>query len=237
VVKRVAAPESAAEAGSAVNPIDGKSFFCSWSGGKDSCLALYHAVQAADAAKRLFTMLTEDMDRSRSHALPVSVLEAQAAALGVPLAVRGATWDDYEDVFIAAIRELRTDGAEWGVFGDIDLDAHLEWVERVCGLAQVRVFEPLWQRPRRELLEEFLDLGFKATIISVKESVLDPALLGSTLDWDVIGRIEGAGADASGETGEYHTVVTDGPIFSAPVRLVAGDLVRRSGYCFLEVGL
>lgn len=220
-----------------MNVIKEKPFFSSWSGGKDSCLALYHAIKNGGVAKCLFTMFTEDGGRSRSHGLPASVLEAQAEALDIPLVVRCSSWDNYEKVFFSTILEFRERGIEYGVFGDIDLAEHLQWVERVCSSVQVQVYEPLWKRPRGELLQEFLDFGFRATIVSVKDSILDKGFLGRTLTEEEIAYLEEAGVDPSGEKGEYHTVVTDGPIFSAPILLVKKETVTRDGYSFIDVAL
>lgn len=215
--------------------LDGQPFFCSFSGGKDSTLALHHALEAGGAPTALFTMLTEDGVRSRSHALPPDVLHAQAEALGIALRTANASWPDYEAVFIEALRDIREHGVTAGVFGDIDVDRNRQWVERVCAAADVEPFEPLWQRARRELLDEFLALGFKATIIAIKSDLLDKKFLGRTLDAGVVAQLEQAGIDPSGEMGEYHTVVTDGPIFSQPVGLEKRGTVEGGGYTFLEV--
>ena len=220
-----------------MNVIKGKNFFCSWSGGKDSCLALYHAINNGGMAKYFLTMLTEDGSRSRSHGLPESVIKAQAASLGIPLVVGCSSWDDYEKFFVSAIRKFKLEGIEYGVFGDIDLDEHLQWVEGVCSSAHLQAYEPLWKRSRMDLLEEFLDLGFRATIVSVKKSVLDESFLGRSLSREVVALLQEAGVDLSGEKGEYHTVVIDGPIFSAPINLVAKGIITQDGYNFIDLGL
>jgi len=218
-----------------MNPIKGKAFFCSWSGGKDSCLALYLAIQKGAIPKALLTVLREDGKRSRSHGLPISVFQQQALALGIPLVVCKSSWDDYERNFIDTISEFRKEGIEYGVFGDIDLEAHLEWVERVCSSVQIQSYEPLWKKPRRDLLDKFFQLGFMATIIAVKQGTLDSSFLGRTLNDEVITEMENAGIDASGEEGEYHTVVTNGPIFHHAVVIKPGEHILRDGYCFLDI--
>jgi uncharacterized protein (TIGR00290 family) len=215
--------------------IEGCPFFCSWSGGKDSCLALYRAIQGEGIPKALFTMLTEDGERSGSHGLPVDLIKAQSEALGIPLVVCESSWSDYEDNFLSVIRRFKGEGIECGVFGDIDLEAHLEWVERVCSTEAIRPYEPLWKEARQDILNEFLDLGFEATVIVTKQGVLDDSFLARTLDLQVIADMIEAGIDASGEEGEYHTVVTDGPIFSFPVYLEEKEKVFRDGYWFLDV--
>jgi len=220
-----------------MNAVKKKDFFCSWSGGKDSCLALYHAINNGGMAKYLLTMLTEDGSRTRSHGLSENVIKAQAASLGIPLVVGCSSWDDYEKVFVSAIREFKQGGIEYGVFGDIDLDEHLQWVERICSSVHLQAYEPLWKRSRIDLLEEFLDLGFRATIVSVKKSVLDKSFLGCSLSREMVALLQKTGVDPSGEKGEYHTVVTDGPIFSAPINLVTKGIITRNDYNFIDLGL
>ena len=129
---------------------------------------------------------------------------------------------DFEEGHIAA-----------GVFGDIDIEAHKEWTERVCSLVSMESYEPLWQKERAYLLEALVSLGFKATIVSLKNGVLDKSFLGKTLDRDTIKEITHTGIDPSGENGEYHTVVTDGPIFSCPIKVNLREPALKNGYWFL----
>jgi uncharacterized protein (TIGR00290 family) len=180
-------------------------------------------------------MFTEDGERSRSHGLPLSVIRQQAKALEVPLFIRNTSWNNYEENFLSALHKLKQKGIQWGVFGDIDLEAHLAWVERVCFSAGVGSYEPLWKRSREELLKEFLGLGFTAKIVAVKQGSLDTRFLGQTLNKEIIAEMKEIGIDPSGEKGEYHTVVTDGPLFSFPIRLESKGQILRDGYYFLDV--
>jgi diphthine-ammonia ligase len=214
--------------------IDGRSFFCSWSGGKDSCLALYHAIRNGGKPKFLFTMMAEGGERSRSHGLPRPLLEQQSQRLGIPIVLRSATWDQYESVFLDALREFKKGGIETGVFGDIDVDANREWVQRVCGQTGVDPYHPLWKRPRRTLLNEFLDLHFTATVVVIRNDKLSSHFLGSEIDQRAISEMEEAGIDASGELGEYHTVVTNGPIFSSKIVLKIRGRKIQDEYSFLD---
>ena len=119
-------------------------FVASWSGGKDSAMAYYRAVQSGLTPKRLLTMFQEDEEVSKSHALPLNVVQAQAKCLGVPLMIRGAGWNDYEAKFIDAMDECRADGITHTVFGDIDLQGHLEWVQKTCSKTKIVPIHPLW---------------------------------------------------------------------------------------------
>jgi len=216
--------------------IDGQPFFCSWSGGKDSCLALYHAISQGGRPQCLLTMLDETAERSRSHGLPKDLVIRQAERLGLPVVFRSATWDEYENQFIDALHEMKDRKIDTGVFGDIDVEAHLQWVRRVCDTAEGTAYHPLWQRNRKELLDEFITLGFEAMIVVLKGSQLNERFLGKTIDESTVAELEKAGIDPSGELGEYHTVVTDGPIFSSKVPLTQKGQITHNGYKFLELG-
>jgi diphthine-ammonia ligase len=218
-------------------PKKGDLCFCSWSGGKDSCLALFRALGSGLRPTVLLTMLTETGERSRSHGLPVTLLEEQAERLGMRPVTVCTSWDDYEKNFLDAARRFRREGISAGIFGDIDLEQHREWVERVCAKEGIEALLPLWKHSRDDLLTELLSSGFKAVIVSVKEGVLDRDFLGKSLDATVIGDMKDAGIDASGEEGEYHTFVTDGPIFSKPVEFSRGSIHLRDGYHFLDLGI
>jgi uncharacterized protein (TIGR00290 family) len=219
------------------NLIAGRPFFCSWSGGKDSCLALYHAIQNGGNPRFLLTILSEDGVTSRSHALPKPLIEAQAGSLGLQPLFRSASWLHYEEEFISALREIKKSGIEVGVFGDIDVESHREWVRRVCGVAGIVPVHPLWKRDRRELIEEFIGLGFSAQIVVVNEQKLNKSFLGKIIQAQTISEMEEAGIDPSGELGEYHTVVTDGPIFSSKVEITPAGQHHHEGYWFMKVDL
>ena len=183
----------------------------------------------------LVTMLREDGERSRSHGLPVSVLEAQAEALGVRLITRATSWDGYREAFLDALREVRSDGVDLGVFGDIDMEEHRSWVSDVCSEVAVEPLLPLWKQEREALLEELLAPGYKAMIVAVKDMVLSSRYLGRIISHDTARDLQSEGIDLSGEAGEYHTVVTDGPTFKRPLRIEKGVVASKDGYSFLEV--
>lgn len=218
-----------------MHSIEGRPFFCSWSGGKDSCLALYHALKQGGKPQCLLTMMAEDGRKSRSHRLPRSLLEEQARQLGIPIVFRPASWDEYEATFLATLHEFRAQGIEAGVFGDIDLEPNREWGVRQCEAAGLWPYHPLWKRPRRALLQEFIDLQFKAIVVVTNAGRLGAEWLGRTIDVQTLQDLERAGVDASGELGEYHTVVTDGPLFQHPARLEARQPLWHEGYWFLDV--
>jgi uncharacterized protein (TIGR00290 family) len=129
-----------------------------------------------------------------------------------------ASWTNYEVQFVSHLEDLRKRGFTAGVFGDIDLQAHRDWEEKVCARADVAVHLPLWQQPRRELVEEFWQLGFKALVVCTDSRFLTAAYCGKEFDRAYVDSLP-AGVDVCGENGEFHTVVYDGPLFKAPLNL------------------
>jgi uncharacterized protein (TIGR00290 family) len=208
-------------------------FAVSWSGGKDACLAM-HRAGATDTCGALFTVLDEGGIRSRSHGLRVEVLQAHAASLGVPLHTVRASWEGYEAAVIEGLVRLKASGMDAVVFGDIDTDSHKAWEMRVCEAAALEARLPVWREDRQVVLRDFLEAGYEARLVAVREGKLDPALLGRVLDWALIREIEAAGCDPCGEFGEYHTVVTGGPRFPRPLRLVPGARVLVRGVWALD---
>jgi diphthine-ammonia ligase len=180
-------------------------------------------------------MLTEGGERSRSHGLRRDLLVAQAASLSVPIAFAAATWAGYEEALREELVAAARRGLRTGIFGDIDIPRHREWVESVAASAETEAWLPLWQRDRRSLMQELLDFGFRAVIVAVKDGVLPPSLLGETIDEGLLRDFEEAGVDLAGENGEFHTFVTDGPSFSHPIGVEAGDASLRDGVWFVDL--
>ncbi len=210
-------------------------FYCSWSGGKDSALALHHAVQEGAEPGLLVTMMTEGGERSRSHGLARGLLRRQAAALGIPIAFAAASWAGYEESMGEALDAAVARGLRCGVFGDIDTESHRGWVERVAEQAGSRAWLPLWQRQRGELMQELIDLGFRAILVAVREGLLERSLLGRVIDREMLEHFAATGVDLVGENGEYHSFVADGPIFQRPVEVEAGETSLRDGVWFLDL--
>ncbi|WP_342600285.1 diphthine--ammonia ligase [Psychrobacillus sp. FSL H8-0483] len=210
-------------------------FVSSWSGGKDSAMAYYRALKLGMTPKKILTMFEEDGDISKSHALPLEVVQAQAERLGVPLFIKETSWNSYENQFIGAMDEFRDEGITHGVFGDIDIEEHLEWVQNTCAKSDIVAVHPLWQEPRRNIVEELLDAGFEAWIVVVNTSMMPAKYVGKQFTKEIVEELEAAGIDSCGENGEFHTVVVDGPIFSSRVPVVVGELVERGDYVFAPV--
>jgi len=152
----------------------------------------------------------------------------------VPLRTARASWEGYESAVIEGLKALRAEGAGAAVFGDIDTEAHREWERRVCAAAGLEARLPLWREDRHAVLRDFLEAGYRARIVAVREGKLGPELLGRELDRELVAQIEAAGCDPCGEFGEYHTVVVDGPRFRQGLDLAPGERVLVRGVWALD---
>ena len=212
-------------------------FIVSYSGGKDSTLALYHAMQVGKAIG-LIVMLEEQGLRSRSHAMSMEIIQAQANALGLPIITTSSSWNDYETEFLKLLADAKQQGAEVLVTGDLDMPEHGCWHDRITQQAGLKLCMPLWQRPHREVIEEFIQLGFKTMIVTVN---LDLGMkvddLGKVLTLDYIQELENRGIDPCGEGGEFHSTVINGPLFTAPIAVRKGDILYHENYAFLALEL
>jgi diphthine-ammonia ligase len=206
--------------------------FASWSGGKECALATYKAISQGHKVLYLLNFISEDGERSRSHGIKAGVLALQAEAIGIPLIQVKTSWENYEGNFKRVVRGLKDKGIEGGIFGDIDLEEHREWVERVCGEVGIKAFLPLWGIKPEELIAEFLRLKFKAIVIATR---LEEGLLGKGLDKALVRRISGLGSHPCGESGEYHTFVTAGPIFRRALKVTNGETKREDNVWFWEI--
>jgi len=206
--------------------------FVSWSGGKDCALAAYKAMSQGHQVLYLVNFISEDGERSRSHGIRREVIALQARAIGISLIQVKTSWEEYEENFKRAVRQLKNEGIEGGVFGDIDIEEHRQWVERVCGELGIKPLLPLWRADPQELLGEFLELGFKAIVIATK---LGKDLLGRGLDKSLLTEIEKLAAHPSGEYGEYHTLVTEGPILKRPLKVSQGKIREENDSWLLDI--
>lgn len=213
--------------------------FVSWSGGKETSLACYRALKGENInVAYLLNMISEDGKHSRSHGVSSKLLKIQAEAIGIPIIQRGAAWGNYEEEFKKAVSRLKKENVQAGVFGDIDVQEHRGWVERVCGEAGVKPVLPLWKGEREELLKEFIQAGFRAIIVATQPDLLGKEWLGRQINREFMKDLNGLGSvDLCGENGEYHTFVYDGPIFKRPVGFKTGRKMLKDDHWFLELKL
>jgi len=211
----------------------GKKFVASYSGGKDSALSIFKAIQAGHELIGLITTYDIEADRSWSHGMPKEILERVATSLDVPAWPIYTTMSDYAKDFTAALRHAKSFGAEACVFGDTDIEGHLHWGEERCQEAGIEAIFPLWRKSHQEVVYDMIDQGFIATINVVDTKQLDDRFLGLVLTKEVADAIAATGADICGENGEYHTFASDGPIFRHSVEFTLDDKVMRDHYAIL----
>lgn len=208
----------------------------SWSGGKDSCAALARARLAFDV-EAMVTMCDDEAGRSRSHGLRPEVLDAQAARLGLARFTGACGWSDYNAAFSGALERVAERGITHVIFGDILFEEHRLWAERICAGAGLTAVEPLWGESTDVLFEEWVSSGGEAVIVTARAEFLDQSWLGRILQRDLSGEFRRLGVDACGERGEYHTLVTNSPLFASPLRWRSEGHVLRSGCWALDVAV
>jgi uncharacterized protein (TIGR00290 family) len=192
----------------------------SWSAGKDCWLALIRARERGLRVDTFVTTCDED-GSSKSHALPAALVEAQVRALGgTPMSVRVPA-GEYATRFDACLRDLAGSGHTHMVFGDIDLQAHRDWLAPACERAGLVPLFPLWGEPRDALARELVARGVQARVVCVDTRWLDASFCGAAYDAAFLARLP-AGVCPCGEDGEFHTLVTGGPGFDAPLNVLDG---------------
>ena len=206
-------------------PQKDEAFITSWSGGKDASFALWTAQAEGGKPAALCTMLGEDGEHTGSHGLHRDIIQAQANALNLPVIFKVVPQGGYETSLKAAIQDAQQElQASSIVFGDIDLDAHRVWLDRVACEVDSHPCFPLWHYSRRQLLDDVISAGFQMMIISVRHDQMSPEYLGQMMTAELAREIESSGICPTGEDGEFHTLVTDGPNFSAPLSVETGSV-------------
>lgn len=212
-----------------------KNFITSWSGGKDCCIATITALSDDWKLTGIVTMLNKNGKVSRSHAIPLHILEQQAKAMKVPLLTTASTWDDYETNFIAALKQAAHQfNATMAVFGDIDTESHKLWEEKTSAAAGITASLPLWKKNRKKLVQQVIQCNIEAIIISCNTH-LGKDFIGRKLNNETLIALENAGVDVCGENGEYHTLVVNCPLFNNPVNYEIVEKRQHENYCFLEI--
>ncbi|HEX7318640.1 MAG TPA: diphthine--ammonia ligase [Pyrinomonadaceae bacterium] len=211
----------------------------SWSGGKDSCLALYELQQAgAHRAAALLTTVTRDYDRVSMHGVRRVLLERQAASLGLPLRQvlisKGASNEEYEREMAGAFSEYREGGINTVVFGDLFLADVRAYREQFLARHEMRGLYPVWLRETGEFVREFIALGFKAIVTCVSSEALDGSFAGRLIDEEFLASLP-PGVDPCGENGEFHSFVFDGPSFKEGIRFSVGEKVFRDSFWFCDL--
>lgn len=214
-----------------------QNFLCSWSGGKDSCYAMHKAVNQGMNPIVLLNVLNEYGDRSRSHGIPKNIVEAQAKSMQLPVHFFESTWEQYEEKYIKTLKKLKQNyPIDKTVFGDIDIESHRAWEEKVSTAADLEAVLPIWQQNRKQLVLEMIDFGIEAIIVSCNQT-LGADFLGRKINVDLIKDLESIGVDVCGENGEYHTLVVNAPLFKNKIAVKVNDSEQSSNYNFASLAL
>jgi uncharacterized protein (TIGR00290 family) len=164
------------------------------------------------------------------HGVRNELLDQQAASIGLPLhkieLPEQPGMDEYEQLMTAKVRQLKNEGFTHALFGDIFLEDLKRYREEKLQSLDIACLFPLWKRDTKELMQEFLSLGFKAIIVCVNEKLLDKSFCGRLIDESFVNDLP-PGVDVCGENGEYHSFVFDGPVFNNPIPFKKGEIVYR----------
>ena len=192
-----------------------------WSSGKDSALALYKTLQNSEIEiVSLLTSVNKKYNRISMHGVRTELLEQQAKSIGLPLHIMEIpempSMEDYEKVMQETLTKFKEKGVTHSIFGDIFLEDLRKYREEKLAEIQLEAIFPLWKIPTKDLIHEFLDLGFKTIVVCVNERNLDKSFVGRIIDAQFIADLPD-NVDVCGENGEFHTFTFDGPIFKKPI--------------------
>lgn len=210
-----------------------------WSGGKDSVMAFQeivtHERYSDYKITSLLTTLTAGYDRITGHGVRRTLLEMQAACVGLDIVLtyipKKATMAQYEDVMEDALIKFKRRGHDIAATGDIFLEKQRMATFKNVGMKSCF---PLLLKNTQDHVFELIDRGFKAYVICVDSAVLDKSFVGRIIDREFLNDLP-FGVDPCGENGEYHTFVFDGPIFKKKVECSLGRTVLREGFYFRDV--
>lgn len=212
-----------------------KSCALSFSGGKDSTLALDRAIRQGWPVKYLVNLYDQASQRVRFHGIRKELLQAQADALGLPLLAYPTQPETFEQVFLAALKDLRARSVDAIIFGNIHLADVRAWYEERTTGHGLQHLEPLWGESPAVLVSEFMQRGYQAILTSVELARSRLEWLGQPLTPALVNEFEQAAIDLCGERGEYHTFVTAGPLFQQPLSISLGQIVSLPGFALIEV--
>jgi len=206
-------------------------------GGKDATLALGRARSQGLQVAWALNVFEGNSGLVRFHGTPRAVLEAQLGRLGLEPMLGRTHPESFEDVFLSLLRGLRERGVGGVLFGNLHLTDIRAWYEERVTAEGLEYREPLWGMKPETVARAVVDEGFRARIVSVNLEMADHGWLGRELDETLLDEFMSAGIDPCGERGEYHTLVTDGPGFSAPLDVRVSGERELEGHRFLVLEL
>lgn len=223
-----------------------KTYF-NWSSGKDSALALHCLLQDKNhRVEYLLTSVNAHHNRVSMHGVRRKLLQQQLDAIGIPNGTvelpEQPNNAEYEKLMGEKVKQLKAEGFAYAGFGDIFLEDLRKYREERLGTFNIKTVFPLWKKDSRQLIHEFMDLGFKTIVVCVNAELLDRSFAGRIIDQDFIKDLP-EGIDPCGENGEFHTFCFDGPVFKHPVKFSIGETVLKeyqhgnlkSGFWFCDL--
>lgn len=214
----------------------------SWSGGKDSAIALHELLQNGDyEVVSLMTTVSEEYRRISHHGVREALLEEQARAIGIRLEkvflpsgeTGGCANEVYEAIMQRVMENYKANGVETVGFGDLFLEDLRAWREANLAKAGMRGIFPIWHRDTTEVAHDLIRLGYKAYLSCVEPKV-GSGFVGRLYDEEFLGTLP-LGIDPCGENGEFHSFVFNGPIFKRPVSVRVGEIVTRDGRYYADL--
>ena len=210
-----------------------------WSSGKDAAYALHETREKGLAeVVGILTTVTQTYERVSMHGVRERILDLQAASLSLPCTkVRipaPCTDEQYSDLMAATLADLGARGVTHVVFGDLFLEDVRTYRERNLESVGMHALFPLWHLDTRELSREMIRSGLRARITCLDPRKVDRSLAGRPWDLDLVTSLP-CEVDPCGENGEFHTLVTHGPMFASPVAVTPGETVEREGFVFTDM--
>lgn len=203
-----------------------------WSSGKDSALALYKILQENQyEVNTLLTSINKEFQRISMHGVHVLLLERQASLLGIPLTKmelpKEPSMEEYQEIMNTTMAKIKAQGITQSIFGDIFLEDLRQYREKQLNTIGMQAVFPLWKQNTSDLIQEFLQLGFKTIVTCVNGTYLDKSFAGRIIDQQFLDDLP-ENVDPCGENGEFHTFTFDGPIFKNPVQFEIGETVKKT---------
>lgn len=214
-----------------------------WSSGKDSAWALHVLRQQAEVkVAGLLTTFNEAFDRVAMHAVPRELVEAQAAAAGLPLWSVPIPWpcsnDEYEARMRTAVSAARERGITHIAFGDLFLEDVRDYRIKLLAGSGIEPIFPIWCSPAQtsDLARQMLEAGLETVLTCVDPKQLDPKFVGRRFDEQLLAELPPE-VDPCGERGEFHTFCYQGPMFSRRLPVQVGESICRDGFHFADLAL
>lgn len=206
--------------------------YLNWSTGKDAALSLYILQKEKSFnVDHLLVTVNKSVDRVSMHGLSRELMLAQIKSTGLNFSTvelpPEPSMEEYSKLMSNVVRELKNKGYNDTAFGDVFLEDLREYRENKLNSLNIKCHFPLWKRDTREVLQEFIDLGFKAIVVCINSTKLDKSFCGREIDNKFLNDLPKE-VDSCGEYGEFHTFCYDGPIFKTPIEFKKGEQVFKS---------